>query len=98
MHALEAFFLVVERCTSARTQHPSSTALRPVKAAVLSAGLHVDTLAAGATKECGMKTTMRFGLLLVLLLGSFAMTGCNTVEGAGKDIEAAGEEVQDAAD
>ena len=40
-------------------------------------------------------------LLLTLLLLSFSsafLIGCNTVEGAGKDIEAAGEEVQDAPD
>jgi entericidin A len=39
--------------------------------------------------------------LAILLLALFAATmlgGCNTIEGAGKDIEKAGEEVQDAAD
>jgi predicted small secreted protein len=39
--------------------------------------------------------------LSILLLALFAATllgGCNTIEGAGKDIEKAGEEVQDAAD
>ena len=35
------------------------------------------------------------GLLLAL---AAVPAGCNPVEGAGKDIEAAGEEVQDAAD
>lgn len=30
--------------------------------------------------------------------GAFALTGCNTVEGAGEDIEAAGEGISDAAD
>jgi predicted small secreted protein len=39
--------------------------------------------------------------LAILLLALFAATmlgGCNTIEGAGKDIEKAGEEVQEAAD
>ena len=43
-------------------------------------------------------TPVRFvpaGLLIVL---AAVLSGCNTVEGAGKDIEAAGDEVQDAAD
>ncbi|MBC3767437.1 entericidin A/B family lipoprotein [Neptunicella marina] len=34
-------------------------------------------------------------MLLTLLLG---LAGCATIEGAGKDIESAGEAVQDAAD
>jgi len=37
-------------------------------------------------------------LLLAALLAAFALSACNTIEGAGKDVEAAGEEVQDAAD
>ena len=36
-------------------------------------------------------------LLLAALVAAFALSACNTVEGAGKDVEAAGEEVQDAA-
>ena len=38
--------------------------------------------------------------LLVLLLGTltFTLAGCNTMEGAGKDIESGGEAIQDAAD
>ena len=37
-------------------------------------------------------------LLLALLLGSSSLlAACNTVEGAGKDIERGGEKVQDAA-
>jgi len=37
-------------------------------------------------------------LLLALLLGSSGLlAACNTVEGAGKDIERGGEKVQDAA-
>lgn len=36
-------------------------------------------------------------LLAVLLASTFVLTGCNTVAGAGKDIERGGEKVQDAA-
>jgi entericidin B len=39
------------------------------------------------------------GLLIALVLGAgAAVSACNTVEGAGKDMEAGGEAVQDAAD
>ncbi len=37
-------------------------------------------------------------ILLLALLATTMLGGCNTVEGAGKDMEKAGEEVQDAAD
>ena len=33
--------------------------------------------------------------LLSLLLGALAFSGCRTMEGAGKDIERAGEKIQD---
>jgi predicted small secreted protein len=33
--------------------------------------------------------------ILSLLLGLLAFTGCRTMEGAGKDIERAGEKIQD---
>lgn len=33
----------------------------------------------------------------VLMCASLALAGCNTIAGAGKDIEAGGEKVQDAA-
>ncbi len=36
-------------------------------------------------------------LVLAALLATFALSACNTVEGVGKDVEAAGEEVQDEA-
>lgn len=38
--------------------------------------------------------------LLALLMSSFfvMLAGCNTMEGAGKDIERGGEKIQDAAD
>jgi predicted small secreted protein len=35
--------------------------------------------------------------LAALLLLAAAITGCNTIEGAGKDIQKGGEAVQDAA-
>ncbi len=37
-------------------------------------------------------------LLLAALLAAFALGACNTIEGAGKDVQKAGQEVQDAAD
>ena len=38
-------------------------------------------------------------LITIFMLGSgLALAACNTVEGAGKDVESAGEAVQDAAD
>lgn len=40
---------------------------------------------------------MRKALIALLLAGTFTMAACNTVEGAGKDVESAGEAVQDAA-
>lgn len=49
-----------------------------------------------------MKTdiTRKFfaALCLALLFGSIgSLTACNTVEGAGKDVQKAGEEIEDAA-
>jgi len=37
-------------------------------------------------------------LLVALALSLFALAGCNTIDGAGKDIERAGEEIQKATD
>ena len=45
-----------------------------------------------------MKSNLRAAFLAMLVLMSVGLTACNTVEGAGKDVEAAGEEIQDAAD
>ena len=41
----------------------------------------------------------KFKVWSILLIGivSFVLAGCNTIEGAGKDIEATGDAVQDAA-
>ena len=35
---------------------------------------------------------------LLLSVSSLFLAGCNTVEGAGKDIQEVGEEIEDAAD
>jgi entericidin B len=37
-------------------------------------------------------------LSLVLVAASFALGGCNTMKGAGKDIERGGEKMQNSAD
>ena len=42
-----------------------------------------------------VKRILSLGFLMAALAGS--LTACNTVEGAGKDIEKAGEEIQDEA-
>mgnify|MGYP000244665091 FL=1 len=42
------------------------------------------------------KTISMRGVLLIALM--LATTGCNTLEGAGEDVQRAGEEIQDAAD
>jgi predicted small secreted protein len=34
--------------------------------------------------------------LTLFVLGAAALTGCNTIQGAGQDIENAGEELEDA--
>lgn len=39
----------------------------------------------------------RIAVLAIIIVGCICMSGCKTVEGAGKDIEAAGESIQDAA-
>lgn len=44
------------------------------------------------------RTKLHIFALISLLLGALAMSGCNTVEGAGKDIEKAGDKIQDSAD
>lgn len=46
-----------------------------------------------------MNSTLRkLGFLAILGWTVGGLAACNTVEGAGKDVEAAGEEIQDAAD
>ncbi len=41
---------------------------------------------------------MKTAFAALVLLLSAAVSACNTVEGAGKDIEAAGDAIQDTAD
>ena len=35
-------------------------------------------------------------IVAILLTASFALTGCNTIQGIGKDVEKLGEKVQEA--
>jgi predicted small secreted protein len=39
-----------------------------------------------------------FAMVAALFVGGIAVGGCNTMEGAGKDIERAGDKIEDAAD
>jgi entericidin B len=58
----------------------------------------------GPLADCAMSaviantkgTTMKMLAMLFLALSAM-LTGCNTIEGAGRDIERGGEEVQDTA-
>ncbi len=45
-----------------------------------------------------MKRMFRLFATFTVLVGLSVLTACNTVEGAGEDIESAGNAVQDAAD
>lgn len=45
-----------------------------------------------------MKIRTELKLAGLMLAFAAVLSGCNTVEGAGKDVEEAGEEIQDAAD
>ncbi|MES2695273.1 MAG: entericidin A/B family lipoprotein [Verrucomicrobiota bacterium] len=44
-----------------------------------------------------MKTTKLLSLLIATALFAMLGTGCNTTKGVGKDIEKAGDKIQDAA-
>jgi predicted small secreted protein len=45
------------------------------------------------------ETTMKkITMALAILMSALALSACNTMEGAGKDIERAGEKIQDKAD
>lgn len=44
-----------------------------------------------------MKSTKLLFAVLAAALSSLVFTGCNTINGAGKDIEKAGDKIQDAA-
>jgi len=37
-------------------------------------------------------------LILIVLFATIAVTGCNTMKGAGKDVEDAGQNIQKSAD
>lgn len=41
--------------------------------------------------------SLKFLLAALLLTGSFSLVACNTVEGAGEDIESAGDAMSDTA-
>ena len=47
-----------------------------------------------------MSTLMKrlFAVICIVALAAVALEGCNTIRGAGKDIEAAGQGIQDTAD
>jgi len=47
--------------------------------------------------RCSASSIKALALITTILFGALALSACNTIEGAGKDIERAGEEVQDAA-
>lgn len=49
-------------------------------------------------KEVSMRVLKRICLLLVLTVLVFRLTGCNTVQGLGEDIEVGGKALQEAAD
>lgn len=36
--------------------------------------------------------------LMMMFVGGVVLSGCNTIEGAGKDIEKAGQKIEDAAE
>ena len=40
----------------------------------------------------------KFTMALAILASAFALSACNTIDGAGKDIERAGEKIQDTAE
>ena len=44
------------------------------------------------------RTKKTIFLALSILIIAFSLNGCNTMEGAGRDIEEAGEGIQEAAD
>jgi predicted small secreted protein len=68
---------------------------------MLRAGIRPITKRKHPTKGLVMKTVKSlFGTAatLLMLTGSLFLTACNTVEGAGKDIEKGGEAIQKCAD
>jgi predicted small secreted protein len=49
-------------------------------------------------KKCSHSSLTSVLALLAMLLGTVTMTGCNTFQGAGEDVENAGDAVKDAVD
>jgi len=49
-------------------------------------------------KRCLVKTRVQLLLWLAAVLTCLIALSCNTIEGMGRDIERAGEEIQEAAD
>jgi len=41
---------------------------------------------------------MKLGILMMALLFTLGLTGCNTMSGAGKDIQKGGEKLEDSAE
>ena len=66
-----------------------------MKSSVLSAG--GSSVKAGDRSEFLMETRMRKLMAIFALLMFGALVGCNTIEGAGRDIERGGEKIQDKA-
>lgn len=52
----------------------------------------------GDIRRRDMETSMKTAFAALLMLASFAATACNTVEGVGKDTQAVGQAVENAAD
>lgn len=53
------------------------------------------------SKACAIRTlptmTRNVSLLLLAIAAAVVLGGCNTIQGAGKDIQKAGEKIEDAA-
>lgn len=49
-------------------------------------------------KSLGRRGLLSLAMAVALGLGGVSLTGCNTAEGVGEDIEATGEGVQDIVD
>lgn len=43
-----------------------------------------------------LSSLLRRSAVVLLAFSALALSGCNTMDGAGKDIESAGEKIQDA--